>query len=190
MIVYMNFALVSFAFNGGFYHEKKYLFKTEVKGLVKGDVVVVEGINEGETTLAVFSKYVSEDMFPEHQRKVLLKKAHKNSLKSVMKKRVELFKNITISNGMCDEYRRLFKNNETLSDDEVRIKIIRNLSVAARRFSPHKNTYRYFFGKMQLVLKDEVLCNLAEHKQNVIWIRPNSLDELAEQYLFEQLVKI
>lgn len=183
----MDFALVSFAFNGGFFNEKKYLFKTEVKGLVKGDVVVVEGRNEGETTLAVFSKYVDEDLFPQ-QRKVLLKKAHKNTLKSVMKKQVELFKDVTIAKGMCNQYRILFKNNETLSDDEIRIKIIRNLSVAAQRFSPHKNTYRYFFGTMQLVLKDGVLCNLTQHKQNVVWIRPNLLDELAEQYLLEQLV--
>ena len=50
----MAYALVSFAFIGGVYDEKKYLFKTDIKGLVQGDVVVVEGRNEGETTIAVF----------------------------------------------------------------------------------------------------------------------------------------
>lgn len=67
----MNFALVSFAFNGGFYDEKKYLFKTDVKGLVQGDVVVVEGRNEGEITIAVFSKYINEDRLLGYKRKVL-----------------------------------------------------------------------------------------------------------------------
>lgn len=179
----MTFALVSFAFNGGIFREKKYLFKTNVKGLVRGDVVVVEGINEGETNLAVFSKYVEEDLFPERQRKVLLKKAHKNTLKSVMRKRVELFKDVYISNGMCKQYRRLLKNHENLSDDEIRKIIIRNLSVAAKRYCPQKGTERYFYDSMQFVLKDGVLCNLTLHKKNVSWIEPNLLFNLAEQYL-------
>lgn len=184
----MNFALVSFAFNGGFYDEKKYLFKTDVKGLVPGDVVVVEGRNEGETTIAVFFKYVTEDRLPGYKRKALLKKAHKNTLKSVMKQRVEVFKDVLIPKRLYQQYNKAFKNNEGLSKEEVRAKIIRNLSVAAYRFSPQKDTHRYFFGKMQLVIKNGVLHTIMQHEKKIRWIRPNLLDEIAERYIKENVV--
>ncbi|MFJ7669682.1 hypothetical protein ACIQXI_21660 [Lysinibacillus sp. NPDC097195] len=182
----MAYALVSFAFIGGAYDKKKYLFKTDIKGLVRGDVVEVEGRNEGETTIAVFSKYVAEDRLPGHQRKVL-KKVHKNILKSVMKQRVELFERVIIPKRVYPKYYKAFKNDEGLSNDEVRAKIVRHLSVAAYRYSPQKNTERYFSEKMHIVVKNGVLQNIVQNEKNVKWIRPNILDEIAELYI-EQFV--
>lgn len=182
----MTYALVSFAFIGGWYDEKKYLFKTDIKGLVLGDVVEVEGRNEGETTIAVFSKYVAEDSFPGRKRKVILKKVDKNILKSVMKIRVELFKDVEIPKGIYDYYRKGFKKNGGLSDKKLRVKIIRNLSVAAYRFSPQKNANYYYFGKEKFVVKDGVIYTIM-HEKKVKWIRPNLLDEIAERYI-EQFV--
>lgn len=183
----MAYALVSFAYIGGAYDERKYLFKTDIKGLVRGDVVVVEGRNEGETTIAVFSKYVAEDRLPGRQRKDLLKKAHKNTLKSVMKQRVELFKGIIIPKKLYPKYYKAFKNDEGLSKEEVRAKIVRNLSVAAYRYSSQKNTERYFTEEMQIVVKNGVLQNIVQNEKNVKWIRPNLLDGIAELYI-EQFV--
>ena len=70
-----------------------------------------------------------------------------------MKQRVELFKDILVPKRLYQQYDKAFKNNEGLSMEEIRAKIIRNLSVAAYRFSPQNDTHRYFFGKMQLVIK-------------------------------------
>ena len=70
-----------------------------------------------------------------------------------MKQRVELFKDVIIPKRVFPKYYKAFKDNEGLSNEEVRAKIIHNLSLAAYRFSPHKNIYRYFSGEMHLVVK-------------------------------------
>lgn len=184
----MAYALVSFAFIGGKYVEKKYLFSTDIKGLVRGNVVVVEGRKEGETEIAVFSKYVDEDMFPGRQRKAILKKADKNALKNAMKIRVELFKDVIIPTEIYDHYRKGFKKNGSLSNEELRVKIIRNLSVAAYRFSPEKNAEYYYFEKEKFVVKEGVIHTIM-HEKKVKWIRPNLLDEISELYIKQVVIK-
>lgn len=182
----MKFALISFSFNGGLYFERKVLFKTDVEGLVKGDVVVVKGKKE-KKSLGVFLKYIEEDLYPEYDRKVLLKKAHKNALEKTMKKQVRLFEHLYISESVCKKYRERFKNNEGLSDEEVRVKIIRNLSVAAHRVSSKKNIKKnikcYFFGNMVIVLQGNEVINIKHHDKDVKWVCPNLLKEIAEQHI-------
>lgn len=182
----MNFALVSFAFNGGLYFERKVLFKTDVEGLVRGDVVVVKGKNE-KKALGVFLNYIEEDLYPEYDRKKILKKANKKTLEKTMKEQVRLFENIQISEIICKKYRERFKDNESLNDEEVRAKIIRNLSVAAYRVSSKKNIKKnikcYFFGNMVMVLKGNEIINIKQHDKDVKWICPNVLKEIAEQYI-------
>ena len=78
------FAIVNFNFIGNIYKNNTYTFKTDVKNLVEGDIVVVEGIEIGETVLAVFVRYKKQDGGQE--RKSLLKRAHKNTLKSLIEK--------------------------------------------------------------------------------------------------------
>lgn len=182
----MNFALVSFAFNGGLYFERKVLFKTDVEGLVRGDVVVVKG-KKKKKALGVFLNYIEEDLYPEYDRRKLLKKANKKALEKTMKEQVKLFENIQISELACKRYRERFKDNESLSDEEARMKIIRNLSVAAYRISSKKNINKnikcYFFGDMVMVLKGNEIINIKRHDKDVKWVCPNALKEISEQYI-------
>lgn len=184
----MNFALVSFAFNGGLYFERQVLFKTNVEGLVWGDIVVVKSKGKKKRKgLGVFVKYVEENRYPEKEPGVLLKKARTNVLRKTMKKRIRLFEDVQVSDSICKRYRGRFKGNEGLSDKEVRVKIIRNLSVAAYRIPPKKNIRKnvncYFFGDMIIVLKDNNVINIKRHDIKVKWVRPKLLIEIAEQQI-------
>lgn len=184
----MNFALVSFAFNGGLYFERQVLFKTNVEGLVWGDIVVVKGKGKKKRKkIGVFVKYVQENRYPEQESGVLLKKARINTLKKTMKKRIRLFEDVLVSNSICRRYRERFKGNEGLSDKEVKVKIIRNLSVAAYRVPPKKNIRKnvncYFFGNMIIVLKGNEIINVKQHDIKVKWVRPKLLTEIAEQQI-------
>ena len=86
------FAIVSFDFFGNHHNKKRYIFKTDVENLVRGDVVVVEGKCVDETKLAVFVQYKERDERKEHRS--LIKKAHANTLKSLVRNRVDSFKDI------------------------------------------------------------------------------------------------
>lgn len=184
----MSFALVSFAFNGGLYFERQVLFKTNVEGLVWGDIVVVKGKGKKKRkNSGVFVKYVQENRYPEKEPGVLLKKARTNALNKTIKKRIRLFEDVQVSDSICRRYRGRFKDNEALSDKEVRVKIIRNLSVAAYRVPPKKNIRKsvncYFFGNMIIVLKDNEVINIKQHDIKVKWVRPILLTEIAEQQI-------
>lgn len=178
------FAIVSFDFVGNFYSTKRYIFKTDVKNLVCGDVVVVEGKKPGETVLAIFVGYKPYDKGPE--RKSLLKKAHKNTLKSLMKKRVETFKDIKIPKIYCHFYRTQFSGNRELNDFEIKQKIIRNLCVSPiRSFNSTENgiTERHFFGSMRISVRNNEIVSLVRVSNKRKWIRPFVLEEIAEEYL-------
>lgn len=184
----MSFALVSFAFNGGLYFERQVLFKTNVEGLVWGDIVVVKGKGKKKRkNLGVFVKYVQENRYPEKEPGILLKKARTNTLNKTIKKRIRLFEDVQVSDSICRRYRGRFKDNEGLSDKEVRVKIIRNLSVAAYRVPPKKNIRKnvncYFFGNMIIVLKGNEVINIKQHDIKVKWVRPILLTEIAEQQI-------
>lgn len=184
----MSFALVSFAFNGGLYFERQVLFKTNVEGLVWGDIVVVKGKGKKKRkNLGVFVKYVQENRYPEKEPGILLKKARTNTLNKTIKKRIRLFGDVQVSDSICRRYRGRFKDNEGLSDKEVRVKIIRNLSVAAYRVPPKKNIRKnvncYFFGNMIIVLKGNEVINIKQHDIKVKWVRPILLTEIAEQQI-------
>ena len=184
----MSFALVSFAFNGGLYFERQVLFKTNVEGLVWGDIVVVKGKGKKKRkNLGVFVKYVQENRYPEKEPGVLLKKARTNALNKAIKKRIRLFEDVQVSDSICRRYRGRFKDNEGLSDKEVRVKIIRNLSVAAYRVPPKKNIRKnvncYFFGNMIIVLKGNEVINIKQHDIKAIWDCPKLLKEIAEQQI-------
>lgn len=187
-VLIMNFALVSFSFNGGLYFERQVLFETNVEGLVWGDIVVVKGKGKKKRKeLGVFVKYVQENRYPEKEPGVLLKKARTNTLRKTMKKRIRLFEDIQVSDSICKRYRRRFNGNEGLSDKEVRVKIIRNLSVAAYRIPQKKNIRKnvncYFFGNMIIVLKGNEVINIKRHDIKVKWIRPKLLTEIAEHQI-------
>ena len=57
----MKYALVTFAFCGGFFTHKKYLFNTEVEDLKSGDLVIVEGVKKGTISVAFFVNYIDVD---------------------------------------------------------------------------------------------------------------------------------
>ncbi|MGE7133381.1 hypothetical protein [Streptomyces sp. NPDC048275] len=184
----MKFALVSFVFNGGLYFERQVLFKTNVEELVWGDVVVVKG-KKKRKKLGIFVKYIEENQYPEKEPGVLLKKAETNALKKTMKKRIGLFEDVQVSDSICRRYRERFKGNEVLNDEDVRVKIIRNLSVAACRISIQnkgRNIKRFYYGSMMIVLRGNEVIDIKQHDNKIIWIRPTSLKELAEQEIEEK----
>jgi len=177
------FAVVSFDFGGNFYSTKTYVFKTDVEKLVLGDIVVVEGINPGETELAVFVQYKKHKKDEARERKSLLKKAHKNTLKSLMKKNVESFKDIKIPKIHSHHYRTQFKDNKELSDLEIKQKIIRNLCVSPIRPTENQVTVRYFFGSMRISLRNNEVVSLVKVGNKTTWIRPRVLEQIAEEYI-------
>lgn len=180
------FAIVRFDFIGNPYSPQKYIFKTDVENLVEGDIVVVEGINVGESILAVFVRYQEQD--DGENRKLLLKKAHKNTLKSLMRKRVELFKNVEIPRLCYHHYRTQFKNNGGLSDLEIKQKIIRNICVSPSIAKNKKGTVRYFFGGMRISIRDNEIVSLVKIGIEG-WVRPKVLEQIAEEYIAQEFEK-
>lgn len=183
----MNFALVSFAFNGGLYFERQVLFKTNVEGLECGDIVVVKG-KKRRKKKGIFVKYVEENQYFEIEKEqgVLLKKAETNALKKTMEKRIKLFEDTQISTSICKRYRERFKGNEGWNDEDVRVKIIRNLSVAACRVSKQnkgRNIKRYYYGSMMIVLRGNEVIDIKQHDNKIIWICPKKLKEIAEKQM-------
>ena len=191
----MTYALVSFAFAGNHFEQQLYVYKTEADGLNKGDLVLVESDSKKGYSLAMFECYKLTDeeaeRFPEKEfiRKTLIKKAHKNMLNSLIRKRVLELKDIEIADGVYKCYRNSFRNNKGLSEIEIKKKLIRNMSVAAEPVRIKDNgVTRYKFGLMCINVRDNCVIEVAaSNKKYLKWTRPKQLELIAEEYI-EKLV--
>lgn len=189
------FAKVLFEFGGNPAHRRFYTFElpAEVGVLKSGQLVVVEGREEGEKSLGIFvaafkvdvEAMQDPDKFP--FRKKIIKKAHKNSLNALVKKRYELFKDIEITKAPYKKYRKEFKNNAQMEKSDIRKHLIRNLIVAAELVGKADGRKRVFrFGNMQMIVKENRLVDLiALPNKKIHWVRPQELVEIATNYIYK-----
>lgn len=177
----MAYALVTFDFLGKRYSSKKFLFQTSVEGLRKGDIVIVEyDQSPNGQELALFVRYVENDRY-EIERKKLLKKVDKNTLNSIVKKRIEHYKDIEITKAVYKQYRKRFEGNENLEKEKIRKLLIRNICISPKTES--KNTERYRFGSMMIVVKNKEIVALKRHDNGQKWIRPRIVEDIAKEKL-------
>lgn len=177
----MAYALVTFNFLGNQYNDKKYLFQTSVVGLKEGDIVIVESDkNPNGQVLALFVRYVENDRY-EIERKKLLKKAHKNTLNSIVKKRIEHYKNVKISKAVYKQYRKRFEGNANLEKEKIQKLLIRNICISPK--TNKKNTERYRFGSMMIVVKNNEIIALERYNNGRIWLRPRIVEDIAKKEL-------
>ena len=187
------FAHILFEFAGNTTPRQYYTFElpAEVGVLKKGQLVVVEGKEPGEKLLGIFVERFFVDKiaqrYPEKypSRKKVLKKAHKNSLIHLVKKRYELFKEIELTKSAYKKYRRAFKRNENLDKETIRKNMIRNLIVASEMGNKAKGTRRVFrFGNMQIIMNDQTIVDLIPlQPKKILWVKPKELVQIANDYV-------
>lgn len=170
----MKYALVTFAFCGGFFTHKKYLFNTEVEDLKSGDLVIVEGVKKGTISVAFFVNYIDVDKKAGIKRKTLLCKATEVDIDVLIFKRYKEFESIQIPLTICNKYRTLFKDNEHLTDYEVRFNMIRNLVLAAT-YEKKETFARYSYGTMRITIKDNKVIKLEMAQNKKRWLLTNEL---------------
>lgn len=187
------FAAILFEFAGQSAHREYFIFKLseELGAIRKGDIVVVEGFNPGETRLGIFIR-----AFPKYYRsskvrqiylpgKHVLRKAHKNSLINLVKKRYDIVKGLEVSNEVYEKYKKDYRDNHNKTLEEVRRRLMRNIIIAAEDYRRRTNAARVFiFGNMKIVLKDNMVINLIPlNRQKTMWVRPTALEQIALEYI-------
>lgn len=170
------YALVSFSFAGGHFSSKKYFFKSNNENFKLGDLVVVEGILPGETTIAMFIRYEEEDLSTQFERKSILRKAHGNTLKSIAKKRHQYFLTFDISKEALGMAKKNFSEFEGKTDEEIKNTLIKRLSVAPKRLVRPKNLERYYYDHMQITVKDNEVVGVTANIKDTTWRFPTQLE--------------
>lgn len=179
----MTYAYVTFNFFGNEYSDKKYKFKTSLKGLKKGDVVAVESNREenGES-IAVFVRYVKNRRNRyKIKRKEILKKANVKTLADIAKQRIERYKNIEIPEGIFEKYRKSFKVNGILEDEKIRKLLVRNICMSSKTESGKEECYH--FGNMMIVVRDNEIISLEPFDKESEWIRPRIVEKVVKREL-------
>ena len=187
------FAAILFEFAGQPAKREYCIFKLseELGAIRKGDIVVVEGVNPGETRLGVFvrafPKYYRSrkhklQYFP---RKHVLKKAHKNSLINLVKKRYNLVKDLEVPNEVSEKYKNDYRGNQDKTPEEVRKLLMRNIIVAAEDHRKRTETTRVFiYGNMKIILNNNIVIDLIPlNRQATGWIMPRELANIALGYI-------
>ena len=187
------FAHILFEFGGKPTNRQLYTFELppEVGFLKAGQLVVVEGKEPGEKILGIFVRAFHTDYeaikYPEKYptRKKVIKKAHKNSLIALVKKRYQLFQDIHITKGSYKAYQTAFKNNAHLDKQTIRKNLLRNLIVAAEVVGKRKGARRAFrFGNMQIMMRDNTIVDVvALEPKKVAWVKPEELFQIAHDYV-------
>lgn len=187
-------AEILFEFAGEPAKRKYYRFELpkEVGFIKKGEIVVVEGINPGETRLGIFVRAFRRDFEASKKlgkkrfsHKKVIKKAHKNSLINLVKKRYELVKDLAVSGDVYDKYKKDYRNNDSKNLEEIRKLLMRNIIVAAEDQKQKTEATRVFiFGNMKIILADNVVIDLiALTPQKTDWVRPVELEKIAVDYI-------
>ena len=187
------FAAILFEFAGQPAKREYLIFKLseELGTIQKGDIVVVEGINSGGTRLGIFvraypkyykSRQLKQRYFPS---KKVIKKAHKNSLINLVKKRYDIVKDLEVPNGVYEKYKKDYRDNQDKTPEEVRKLLMRNIIIASEDHRRRtKETRVFIFGNMQIILKDNVVMDLMPlNRQKTIWLRPRALEKIALEYI-------
>lgn len=189
------FAAVLFEFAGKPAKREYFIFtlSEELGAITKGDIVVVEGFNPGETRLGIFvrafpkyikSRKVKQTYLPE---KHVLKKANRDRLISLVTKRYDIVKDLEVPNAVYEKYKRDYRDNQDKTPDDVRKCLMRNIIIAAEdhRISTEE-TRVFIFGNMLIALKDNVVMDLLPlNRQPTVWVKPTELDQIALEYINE-----
>lgn len=182
----MSYALVTFAFCGGDFDRKKYLFETEVQELEKGDLVLVEGPKKDTTAVACFINYVEFDRYNQFKRKRILRKIKPKCYVEKLIPRVKKLRNLYLPNSVCNAYRNYFFFNEDFDNNEARLRILRNLVMAAIQFEDkEKKIVKYRFGDMLLVTKGDRMTTIQSVQSKYKWVRPAGLSDEIDSMLQE-----
>ena len=187
------FAAILFEFAGQPAKREYCIFELskELGAIQKGDIVVVEGVIPGETRLGIFVRaypkyFVSKKVIQRYMpRRKVLKKAHKNSLINLVKKRYDIVKDLEVSNAVYEKYKKDYKDNQDKTPEEIRKRLMRNIIIAAEdRRNRNKSTRIFIFGNMKIVLKDNIVIDLIPlNRQETTWIMPRELGNIALEYI-------
>ena len=187
------FAAILFEFAGQPAKREYCIFELskELGAIQKGDIVVVEGVIPGEARLGVFVRtypkyYVSKKVIQRYiPRRKVLKKAHKNSLINLVKKRYDIVKDLEVSNEAYEKYKKDYKDNQDKTPEEVRKYLMRNIIVAAEDRRKRTKTKRVFiYGNMEIILNDNIVIDLIPlNRQETTWINPRELENIALEYI-------
>lgn len=187
------FAHILFEFAGEHAQRQYFTFELpeDIGVLKKGEILVVEGINPGETRLGIFVRAFPIDheaiKYPEKYpfRKKVIKKAHKNSLINLVKRRYEIVKDLRVPNTIYKKYKKEFQNNADKDKDEVRKSLMRNIIIAAEKHRKKpKLTKVFVFGNMKIILEANVVRDLIRlEPKKIDWIRPRELEKIAVDYI-------
>ena len=187
------FAAILFEFAGQPAKREYCIFELskELGAIQKGDIVVVEGVIPGETRLGIFVRtypkyYVSKKVIQRYiPRRKVLKKAHKNSLVNLVKKRYDIVKDLEVSNAVYEKYKKDYKDNQDKTPEEVRKYFMRNIIVAAEDRRKRTKTKRVFiYGNMEIILNDNIVIDLIPlNRQETTWIMPRELGNIALEYI-------
>jgi len=187
------YAVILFEFAGQSAKREYCIFKLseELGAIKKGDIVVVEGVRPGETRLGIFIRaypkyYVSKKVIQRYiPRRKVLKKAHKNSLINLVKKRYDIVKDLEVSNEVYEKYKKDYRDNQDKTSEEIRKLLMRNIIIAAEdRRKRTKTTRVFIFGNMKIVLEDNIVIDLISlDRQETTWIRPRELEKIALEYI-------
>ena len=187
------FAAILFEFAGQSAHREYFIFKLpeELGVICKGDIVVVEGFNPGETRLGIVIR-----AFPKYYRsskvrqiylpgKRVLRKAHKNSLINLVKKRYDIVKGLEVSKEVYEKYKKDYRDNHNKTPEEVRRRLMRNIIVSSEDLTECNKEIRVFiFGNMKIVLKDNIVIDLIPlNRQKTMWVKPTALEQIALEYI-------
>lgn len=177
----MAYALVTFNFLGNQHNDKKYLFRTSVEGLKEGDIVIVESEKEPNgQAVALFVRYIENDRYG-IERKKLLEKADENTLNNIVRKRIECYKDLKLRKAVYKQYRKRFEGNENLEKEIIQKLLIRNICISPK--TNGKNTERYRFGSMTIVIKNDEIIALERFSNGRTWIRPRIVEDIAKKEL-------
>ena len=128
------------------------------------------------------SKKVIQRYIP---RRKVLKKAHKNSLLNLVKKRYRIVKDLEVSNEAYEKYKKDYRDNQDKTPEEVRKYLMRNIIVAAEDRRKRTKTKRVFiYGNMKIILNDNIVIDLIPlNRQETTWIMPRELGNIALEYI-------
>jgi len=177
----MKLAMVTFAFCGGIYQKRKYFFQTDLteNDLTKGDFVVVEGPKKDSTTIARFIRFIEVDDDFQYGQKKLLKKAHGNTLKSLVQKRRKMFAELYIKPKVYDKLREVFPHYAEWTDEAIAKMLVDRLAVAAKQYNAYWKHTRYFYDDMYIAVRGKTIVDVWLNPINdkITWRPPTQLEK-------------
>ena len=169
-------AVITFAFAGGIYKRKKYLFKTDIQNLKHGEMVMVEGVKKGEQVLAMFHRYSEEDWFPGMRKKNVVKRAHWKTVQSFVQKRQAQFANYALLPRAASDLRALIPEYKGLTDEELRKLVIQRITVSAKTYKKN-NIILYLYDKISIVTVHDKIINVTINRKPEFWKSPAQLEK-------------